>query len=166
VSAQARSSTVTRAITGRLQFHHLAPVLSSKISFCLLRRLELLLFVLLHFGFLFGKYTSLATVGSFAGTTLISYPLAMHSSANPFGPVRRSPLAHCRPMDPASLFLLTGGQATRQGRAGAPSPTPCSARAPCQIEDGILENKTRGLDTIGFIEASADGSACERKEGR
>jgi hypothetical protein len=41
---------------------------------------------------LLGKYTSLATVGSFAGMTLISYPLTMHSSANPFGPVPRSPL--------------------------------------------------------------------------
>ena len=66
-------------------------------------------------------------------------------------------------MDPASLFLLPGGQAMRQGRAGAPSPTPYAACAPCQIEDRILENKTRGLDTIGFIEASADGSACGRK---
>jgi len=38
----------------------------------LLRRLDLLLVVLVHFGFLLGKYTSLATVGSFAGMTLIS----------------------------------------------------------------------------------------------
>jgi hypothetical protein len=40
--------------------------------FSLPHRLEFLLVVLLHFGFLFGKYTSFATVGSFAGTTLIS----------------------------------------------------------------------------------------------
>jgi len=56
-----------------LQFHHFASALSSNIShYFLLRRLELLLVILLHFGFLLGKYTSLATVGSFVGTTLIS----------------------------------------------------------------------------------------------
>ena len=37
--------------------------------------------------------------------------------------------------------------------------------APCQMEDGILENKTRGLDTIGFIEASAVGSTLQRHRG-
>ena len=59
-------------------------------------------------------------------------------------------------MDPASLSLLPGGkQRARVGlvRQGRPR---C---APCQMEDGILENKTRGLDTIGFIEASAVGYA-------
>src|SRR5262249_26176982 len=37
--------------------------------------------------------------------------------------------------------------------------------APCQMEDRILENKTRGLDTIGFIEASSVGWAVEPVRG-
>jgi hypothetical protein len=55
-----RAITWLRTIT-RHQFHHLVDTLSGNIShFSLPHRLELLLVVLLHFGFLLGKYTSLA----------------------------------------------------------------------------------------------------------
>ena len=56
------------------------------------------------------------------------------------------------PLDPARLTLLPGGK--QRARVGLV----CQGRlrcAPCQMEDGILENKTTGLDRIGFIEASA-----------